>query len=274
MISRIPWYCNSSFSYLPSSTQNTHVYNCTNMSNRLKDIVNDVSHKHPLQRLESPSRQVSAIVHILGLASFAYSFHYLSTHPNEINQSYGWHFQYLTIIGLALATTTFFLGLLADVTLSRQLFFFKNILSCCSAPMETLISVLYWGIRAIDPELVVPKELELPLTPDLSFHLAPSVMLVLDLLFLSPPWAISVLPALALSMSIAFAYWFWIELCYSKNGFYPYPLFALMNTNQRIGLFVGSAVFMTLSTIMLKWVYGKINGLEKESRSGNVKKLQ
>lgn len=244
------------------------------MSNRKPNTVDEIMRKHPLQKLESPSRQISAAVHVLGLASFAYSFQYLSTHPNEINQSYGWHFQYLTIIGLALATTTFALGLLADITLSRQLFFLKNILSCCSAPMEALISVLYWGLRAIDPELVVPKELELPITPDLSFHLAPSVMLVLDLLFLSPPWAISILPALALSMSIAFTYWFWIELCYSKNGFYPYPLFALMDTNQRIALFVGSAVFMTLSTVILKWLYVRVNGVDKESRSGNIKKLQ
>lgn len=233
--------------------------------------MDDLLARHPLQRLESPSRQISAVVHILGLASFAYSFQYLSTHPNEINQSYGWHFQYLTIIGLALASVTFTLGLIADLTLSHRLFFVKNILSCCSAPMEALISTLYWGLRAIDPELVVPKELELPLTPDLSFHLAPSVLLVFDLLFLSPPWAISVIPALVLSLAIAFAYWFWIELCYSKNGFYPYPLFALMDTNQRIALFVGSAVFMTLSTVTLKWLYSRINGPEKTSKLGDKK---
>lgn len=189
------------------------------------------------------------------------------------NQSYGWHFQYLTIIGLSLATITFILGLLADITLNRQLFLFKNILSCCSAPMETLITTLYWGLRAIDPELVVPKELELPLPPDLSFHLIPTAMLLIDLLFLSPPWAISALPALCLSLGIAFTYWFWIELCYTRNGFYPYPLFALMDTKQRVGLFVGSALTMTLSTIVLKWLYGKVNGVEDESRPGSLKKV-
>ena len=41
--------------------------------------------------------------------------------------------------------------------------------------METLISTLYWGLRAIDPELVVPKELELPVETDLSFHLVQDV---------------------------------------------------------------------------------------------------
>jgi len=188
------------------------------------------------------------------------------------NESYGWHFQYLTIIGLSLATATFTLGLLADATLSRPLFLAKNVLSCCSAPLETLISTLYWGLRAIDPELVVPKELELPIQTDMSFHLVPTVMLLVDLLFLSPPWTISLVPALGLSGTIAFGYWFWIELCYSKNGFYPYPLFQMLDQTQRVGLFVGSAVVMTLSTVILKWLYGRVNGVEGKSRAGRVKK--
>lgn len=224
-----------------------------------------------MQRLQSPSRSISAIVHILGLASFTYSFNFLSANPNHINSSYGWHFQYLTIIGLSLATLTFVLGLLADLTLNRRLFFFKNILSCCSAPMESLITFMYWGLRAIDPELVVPKELELPLPPDLAFHLIPTLMLVIDLLFLSPPWAISALPAFILSLGIAFTYWFWIEICYSKNGFYPYPLFTLLDTKQRAGLFAASAGLFTLSTIVLKWLYGKVNGVESQSRPGSMK---
>lgn len=56
--------------------------------------------KHPLQRLHSPSRTFSLILHLVGLYSFAKSFEYLQEHPNPINQSYGWHFQYLTILGM------------------------------------------------------------------------------------------------------------------------------------------------------------------------------
>lgn len=64
-----------------------------------------------------------------------------------------------------MATLTFLVGFMADITLSQQLFRIKNYLSVCSAPLEVLISTLYWGISAIDRELVVPKELELPLLP-------------------------------------------------------------------------------------------------------------
>ncbi|EXJ79341.1 hypothetical protein A1O3_08843 [Capronia epimyces CBS 606.96] len=228
--------------------------------------------KHPLQRLASPSHSLSALVHTLGLASFAYSFNYLVENPNPISQAYGWHFQYLTIIGLALASATFMLGLLADLSLSRRLFVGKNILSVCSAPMEVLISILYWGLRLIDPELVVPKELELPFSADASFHLAPSVFLLIDLLLLSPPWTITLVPAVALSTVIAFVYWYWIELCYQANGFYPYPLFAVLEPTQRVLLFGTSALIMAASTAGLKWVYGKVNGLDprRVGRAGHV----
>lgn len=65
------------------------------------------------------------------------------------NEAYGWHFQYLTVIGLSLSTLTFIFAILADVTLSRRLFLIKNLLSVCSAPLEVLISVLYWGLRLV-----------------------------------------------------------------------------------------------------------------------------
>lgn len=70
---------------------------------------------------------------------------------------------------------------------------------------------------------------------DLSFHAVPSLALVIDLLFFSPPYAIAFLPALALSGCIAFGYWFWIERCYQFNNFYPYPLFEILGTAERVG---------------------------------------
>jgi len=65
------------------------------------------------------------------------------------NDSYGWHLQYLTIIGLSLATATVSVGLIADLTGNRTLFAAKNALSVASAPMACLVSVLYWGLRAV-----------------------------------------------------------------------------------------------------------------------------
>ncbi|KAF2669509.1 hypothetical protein BT63DRAFT_455491 [Microthyrium microscopicum] len=222
---------------------------------------------HPLQRLASPSRGISALVHATSLVSFALSFRYLLITPNPINDSYGWHLQYLTIIGLSLSTVTFAFGLLADITLSPALFSIKNALSIASAPLEILISLLYWSLRAIDPKLVVP-EFAPPLAPiaDIGFHLVPSIVMLIDILFLSPPWTIATVPAIGLSSIIAIVYWFWVEECAKHNGFYPYPLFDEVGHNGRVALFIMSAVIMTTGTWSLKKVFGRLNGREVPGR--------
>jgi FAR-17a/AIG1-like protein len=173
---------------------------------------------HPLQRFASPSRGASAAIHLIGIISFTLSYKYLIDFPTHINTSYGWHWQYLTILGLTVAYATFIVGLLADLTLSPKLFMIKNTLSLCSAPLEVLISILYWGICAIDRDLVVPPGIHLAPLADIGFHAAPSILLVIDLLFLSPPWTINALPAMGLSSVIAVAYWAWVEQCYKYNG--------------------------------------------------------
>lgn len=124
----------------------------------------------------------------------------------------------MTILGLTGATLTFICALLADITLSPTLFFMKNTLALCTAPLEVLISLLYWGISAIDRRLVVPPEIELFFIADVGFHLIPAVALTIDLLLFSPPWTVAAFPAMGLSSVIAFAYWAWVEHCYKHNG--------------------------------------------------------
>lgn len=115
-------------------------------------------------------------------------------------------------------------------------------------------------LHQYDKSLVIPDWAQLPLFPDLSFHLLPALFLSLDYLLLSPPWTISTSGASALSGSIATGYWFWVHQCYERNGFFPYPLFEQLDTVPRIALFVSAALLMAGSTMMLKWVYGTMNG--------------
>lgn len=160
---------------------------------------------------------------------------------------------------------------------SQTLFRAKNTLSVCTTPLEVLIAVLYWSIRSvsrcvlwstqssrlywqIDKSLVFPEWAQLPLMADLSFHLFPPLFLSVDFLLLSPPWTISARNALALSTTLAFGYWFWVEQCYKHNGFYPYPIFEQVDLIGRIGLFILSAVVMTGSTMTLKRLYAVVNG--------------
>ncbi|KAL3417892.1 integral membrane protein [Phlyctema vagabunda] len=226
--------------------------------------------RHPSQTLDSRSRTAAIFVHIIGIVSFSLSYKYLLDFPNMINASYGWHFQYLTIIGLTIASLTFVSGLLADLTLSPTFFKIKNTLSLCSTPLEVLISVLYWGISAIDKSLLIPPDMDLSSWADVGFHAMPSVLLTIDLLFFSPPWTITAWPAMGLSSTLAVAYWAWVEHCYKHNGFYPYPLFGQLDTTQRTLLFTVSAMMMTASTVVLKWFYERLNG-RQSGISRNIK---
>ena len=113
----------------------------------------------------------------------------------------------------------------------------------------------------MDPRLVLPDWAPaLPFAVDFGFHAVPAVVLGLDLLFFSPPYTVGVVPALGLSSVIAVAYWFWVDLCYARNGYYPYPIFDQLDTSGRVGLFAASAAIMTVSTLSLKWVYSRVNG--------------
>lgn len=181
--------------------------------------------------------------------------------PNSINEAWGWHLQFLTCCGLVVAALTYYTALLSDLLLSPALYRLKNVLALTSAPLECCISILYWTIKAIDPKLLQHPDLpDLELLPDLSFHLNPAVLLALDLLFFSPPWTLTPLPALGVSGAIAVGYWFWVEACFAHNGFYPYPLFGQLDTQGRAVLFAGAASIMAVSTLVLKKVYEAVNG--------------
>lgn len=44
---------------------------------------------------------------------------------------------------------------------------------------------------------------------------------------------------------------------------YPYPIFTILTTPQRVALFTFSGFTCAASTMGLKWLYGKINSIEK-----------
>ncbi|KAI5804203.1 FAR-17a/AIG1-like protein [Peziza echinospora] len=227
--------------------------------------------KHPLQRYNSPSRYLSASLHLAGLSSFAYSFYFLYLNPNELSQGFGWHLKLLTygilsiprIIGLALSAVTLLLAFLADVTVSNRLFKLKNVFSTITTPLEVVITILYWGIGLISPAAVVPTHLKRPLFEDLGMHLFPAVFLALDMLLLSPPWTMTLLEAGGIGGLVAGSYWVWTEECYRQNGWYPYPLFEMLDHQQRAMVFAGSAVIFAISALGLKSLYGVLNGVVK-----------
>lgn len=184
---------------------------------------------HPQQRLPSPSPGFSLVWHIAGIASFASSWKFLLGWKTPISESYGWHMQFLTIIALTLSFIVFIIAAVADVTRSTTLFRVKNALAVVATPLDVVVTILYFGISAIDPTLVVPPEYKIPMAVDLGFHFLPGLLLVFDYLMLSPPWTVGAPVVMGLTTAIGFSYWYWIELCYSKNGWYVSSFFFLVS---------------------------------------------
>ena len=60
--------------------------------------------------------------------------------------------------------------------------------------------------------------LEITLFSDLGFHLFPALLLMVDLLLLSPPWTHTLLEAGGVGVLLAGVYWIWTEECYKRNG--------------------------------------------------------
>ncbi|KAJ4138789.1 hypothetical protein NW768_002662 [Fusarium equiseti] len=205
------------------------------------------------------SRSSRALLHVLGVSSFTFSFYLLTTWDSNYSRSFGWYFQLLTVVGLALSLVTFSLGLIADVTLNNVFSEAKDTIAVLATPLEVLIAVLYWSIRMHDPALLMPEDLVIDPLPDLGFHLVPAVLLVLDLLLWSPRATIATRSMMSLSTVLAVIYWCWIELCFYKNGWYPYPMMDQFSATQRVVIFVASAGLLTASSSGLQWVHGKIH---------------
>ncbi|KAL6827189.1 FAR-17a/AIG1-like protein [Trichoderma sp. SZMC 28015] len=216
--------------------------------------------RHPLQRFSSPSRRLSLLFHLLGTADFAYCFYCLTRWKYPRTNGFGWHFQYITNIGLGLSTISFALGALADITSSSAIFKIKNALSVLGAPLEVTVTILYWGIVAMGRNLIVQAGFKLPLLLNLGFHLAPAIFQSLDYILFSPPWTVSTTGLAALSAAFAYGYRCWVEYCHSRNGWYPYPLLEVLSTPQQLLLHSFTGVLVFASSRVLNWAYIKANG--------------
>ncbi len=60
-----------------------------------------------------------------------------------------------------------------------------------------------------------------------------------------------------------------IDMNGAESVRYPYPLFALLSTAQRVMLFTFSASLMAASTVILKWIYGQVNGFESAAKEAH-----
>lgn len=226
----------------------------------------------------SAGRVTALAWHGTALVVLTYALRRLPLHATisgfDIEDQFGSHYQFLTVLGLWFSRLTTMLAISADLTpQSNAMRRVKTMLSALTMPAEILISLLYWPILLFDPSLLIPprkvadprnpaqfiwETIRLPLLDDLSFHAAPAIFLLVDYLAFSPPFPKDIHPLLVSAFSTA-AYGIWVEICHSKNGTYPYPLLAVLTDVQRYALYAGCAVIFVAIVALATMLHGTID---------------
>ncbi|SPO29759.1 uncharacterized protein UTRI_05581 [Ustilago trichophora] len=206
------------------------------------------------------SKPLAILWHTIAISSCIYGFKSLEVLPDllgvDMRNEYGGFMQFLTMCGLVGTATTMGLALILDLVQGPEaLRWLKDLVMAASLPTETLITILYWSIVAINKDLLVqPRQIMDPANPgqvlreetiaipfsiDASLHAFPGVFLLVDFFLFSRRLPESI-PIVPVATAVTISYSLWAEKCAKMNGHYPYPLLGLMNTPQRVGFFAAA----------------------------------
>ncbi|XP_014256064.1 androgen-induced gene 1 protein-like isoform X8 [Cimex lectularius] len=107
-------------------------------------------------------------------------------------------------------------------------------------PIAMFVGVTFWGLMAVDRELVLPAALD-PYFPSWLNHMMHTNILIFQ--FLEIITSTRVYPqrkhALVGLMTFQTTYLIWMHIVHYKSGVWAYPIFEKLNVPLRIGFFVG-----------------------------------
>ncbi|KAI9279430.1 FAR-17a/AIG1-like protein [Umbelopsis sp. AD052] len=191
------------------------------------------------------SRFTRTSLHLLGSVSNLWALYNVGRIVNPYANGFGGHYQYLTILGLTVATISFLLCLIRDF-IPGFLNKVHSVIGSIAVPLEGLISALYWGMIFLDPKLLIPADApKIPVFVDCCLHLFPALFLWIDFLFFNVEFKRSSSHVVNIYL-FTIAYYVWTSYCYSKNKYYAYPFLADMTTNGRLVFFAVSGTICWL----------------------------
>ncbi|KAI7880392.1 hypothetical protein K492DRAFT_207581 [Lichtheimia hyalospora FSU 10163] len=175
-------------------------------------------------------------LNIIGFVSNCYGFSVVGIFPPSIG--FGGIFQFLTMIGLSVATLAFALKILRFAVPGALEGPYRHI-AYVATPMEGLITLLYWPMVFYSRDLLADQDLpfELPLTLDMALHFWPAVLLWIDFLVFDAEFQRSKAHVLTIYVFTIF-YLAWSTYCFSRNGFWVYPFLAEFSTVGRMTFFM------------------------------------
>jgi len=192
-----------------------------------------------------------------------------------VEPQYGGFAQYLTIIGLFTTITYMLVAALSDLLPAVEATHrIKRGFLLFVMPIELVVTIFYWTMTALSPQLMFPTEGEyfdeepsslpsadllfrIPLWMDLTLHLLPSVALLGDFFVwekrFNPP--ASTIGATLLAIVFALSYTSWIEHTATINKQFPYPFLTMMDFPGRVALYVA----LTLGGLGIFWGLNRLH---------------
>lgn len=170
--------------------------------------------------------------------------------------------QFLTNLSLMLSNIVFALGVIAHATKSSTIFQWKNRLGPFGLIMEMIVFMVYWPLRLFFLHLLVKNidDFRATLFIDLSIHLMPVVLLLVDFMWFLPTCTITNSQALAICLVATGGYWLWLHRIVDlENGAeFPYNFLNVDSTVVRgvIFTFVGLVAF--LNFVLIQMVYRSV----------------
>ncbi|KAF9264778.1 hypothetical protein L218DRAFT_1076233 [Marasmius fiardii PR-910] len=218
---------------------------------------------------------ITTLFHSIALSIMIYGYKGLHTMSIDewIRSQYGGHFQYLTIQGLIIAGVTMAASVMLDLfPSSKVLLVFKRVVFMIAMPLATVISTVYWFLLLLVPAMILQESgqfsddravsenieklalVRIPLSVDLSLHLAPGVSLLVDFFVFEKKYGQKevklIAPVIALTYTVFYATW--VEHCAEKNnGMFPYPFLTINPPTIRSVIYAGAGLFAFLSFTML-----------------------
>ncbi|XP_073992521.1 androgen-dependent TFPI-regulating protein-like isoform X2 [Rhodnius prolixus] len=213
-----------------------------------------------MESLERKNRKIfkilSVSVHAVGAVHFIFGCYYDWVHVNippevsPIFEAFGYKLKFLTYWNGLLQALYYSVCLINDIlgpkdaetgnttTLNRVKDFME---ASIAFPIAMFVGSTFWGLMAIDRELVLPKALDpyFPVWLNHVMHTNIVVFQILETLTSSREY-----PQRKYSISALFlfqtCYLSWMHVVYMKSGLWVYPIFNVLNIPQRIVFFACS----------------------------------
>ncbi|XP_073826634.1 androgen-induced gene 1 protein-like isoform X4 [Musca autumnalis] len=199
------------------------------------------------------------LVHLTAAVQFGYavSYDYTYVHfpqsANIMHNPFGGKFKYLTFLDAIIQTLYYTISLVNDFVGSNEVMPKKTplirkikdyMMTTFAFPIALNVGITFWGLYAVDRELVFPRVLDAVFPSWLNhiMHTNIVVFIVLEMFisFRSYPSRFKGLAGLSAFM---LAYLVWLHVIKHYSGVWVYPVLEVLQLPQRIVFFIGSLVF-------------------------------